>query len=50
VIDVEASGFGRGSYPIEVGFVLPDGEAVCTLVRPRPTGPTGTAGPSACTA
>jgi hypothetical protein len=34
VIDVEASGFGRGSYPIEVGFVLPDGTAVCTLVRP----------------
>ena len=22
VIDVEASGFGRGSYPIEIGFVL----------------------------
>jgi len=21
VLDVEASGFGRGSYPIEVGFV-----------------------------
>jgi len=34
VIDVEASGFGRGSYPIEVGFVLPDGTTVCTLVRP----------------
>ena len=34
VIDVEASGFGRGSYPIEVGFVLPDGAAICTLVRP----------------
>lgn len=34
VIDVEASGFGRGSYPIEVGFVLPDGRAVCTLVKP----------------
>ena len=34
VIDVEASGFGRGSYPIEVGFVLGDGRAHCTLVRP----------------
>ncbi len=34
VIDIEASGFGRGSYPIEVGFVLPNGESVCTLVRP----------------
>ncbi len=34
VIDIEASGFGRGSYPIEIGFVLPDGKAVCTLIRP----------------
>lgn len=34
VIDVEASGFGKGSYPIEVGFVMPDGAAICTLVRP----------------
>lgn len=36
VIDVEASGFGRRSYPIEVGYVLPDGQARCTLVRPLP--------------
>jgi hypothetical protein len=36
VIDIEASGFGRGSYPIEVGFVLPNGTTVCTLVRPAP--------------
>lgn len=34
VIDVEASGFGPGSYPIEVGYVLPDGQPRCTLVRP----------------
>jgi hypothetical protein len=34
VIDLEASGFGRGSYPIEVGFVLPDGSSWCTLIRP----------------
>ena len=34
VIDVEASGFGNGSYPIEVGFVLPDGRSECTLIRP----------------
>ncbi len=34
VIDVEASGFGRSSYPIEVGYVLPDGRAACMLVRP----------------
>jgi hypothetical protein len=35
VIDVEASGFGRGSYPIEVGFVMPDGSACCMLIRPE---------------
>ena len=34
VLDIEASGFGRGSYPIEIGFVLPDGSAFCTLVIP----------------
>ena len=34
VIDIEASGFGRGSYPIEIGFVLPDGSAYCTLIQP----------------
>lgn len=36
ILDVEASGFGAGSYPIEVGFVAPDGRAVCTLIRPEP--------------
>ena len=36
VIDIEASGFGARSYPIEVGFVRPDGRAFCTLVRPQP--------------
>jgi hypothetical protein len=34
VLDIEASGFGRNSYPIEIGFVLPDGRATCMLVRP----------------
>jgi hypothetical protein len=34
VLDIEASGFGRRSYPIEVGYVLPDGRAACMLVRP----------------
>lgn len=34
VIDIEASGFGRGSYPIEIGFVLPDGRTMCRLVKP----------------
>lgn len=37
VIDLEASGFGSNSYPIEVGFVLPNGRLECTLVRPEPT-------------
>lgn len=36
VIDVEASGFGKGSYPIEVGYVLPDGFSHCMLIRPDP--------------
>jgi hypothetical protein len=35
VLDVEASGFGRNSYPIEIGFVMPDGHAHCTLVKPE---------------
>jgi hypothetical protein len=33
-LDVEASGFGRGSYPIEVGLARRDGAAFCTLIRP----------------
>ena len=28
VLDIEASGFGRDSFPVEVGFVLPDGETL----------------------
>ena len=36
VIDIEASGFGPKSYPIEVGFCLPDGSTFCTLIRPEP--------------
>jgi thiamine pyrophosphate-dependent acetolactate synthase large subunit-like protein len=36
VIDVEASGFGAGSYPIEVGLVMSDGRTHCCLVRPEP--------------
>ena len=34
VLDIEAPGFGRRSYPIEVGYLLPDGRAACMLVRP----------------
>lgn len=36
IIDVEASGFGAGSYPIEVGVALPDGQTQCFLVKPEP--------------
>lgn len=36
VLDVEASGFGRRSYPIEVGGALSDGTTFCTLIKPEP--------------
>lgn len=36
VLDIEASGFGAGSYPIEIGLVTPDNRAWCSLVRPEP--------------
>jgi hypothetical protein len=35
VMDIEASGFGRESYPIEIGIVLPDGTRYQSLVRPE---------------
>ena len=35
LIDIEASGFGKGSYPIEVGFVDPAGGLFCSLVQPE---------------
>ncbi|PID41637.1 MAG: hypothetical protein CSB48_13980 [Proteobacteria bacterium] len=35
ILDIEASGFGRGSYPVEIGFALPDGSVHCTLIRPQ---------------
>jgi len=34
VIDIEASGFGRGSYPIEVGFVTSNQSLGCCLIKP----------------
>lgn len=34
ILDIEASGFGYGSYPIEVGFALPDKSAHCYLIKP----------------
>ena len=36
IIDVEASGFGAASYPIEVGLVLPDGQTFCSLIATAP--------------
>jgi hypothetical protein len=37
ILDIEASGFGLGSYPIEVGVVMADGRSWCSLVRPEPS-------------
>jgi hypothetical protein len=34
IVDVEASGFGSQSYPIEVGIALPDGKRFCKLIKP----------------
>ncbi|HMY48334.1 MAG TPA: hypothetical protein PKX01_03830 [Rhodocyclaceae bacterium] len=34
ILDIEASGFGPSSYPIEVGLILPDGCTYCSLIRP----------------
>lgn len=36
IIDVEASGFGGKSYPIEVGVALGDGHRYCSLIVPMP--------------
>jgi len=36
IIDVEASGFGSASYPIEIGIALNDGNKFCTLILPAP--------------
>jgi hypothetical protein len=34
IIDVEASGFGGQSYPIEVGIAMEDGDKYCSLILP----------------
>lgn len=36
ILDIEASGFGRGSYPVEVGYVLENGDSQWMLVTPAP--------------
>lgn len=35
VIDIEASGFGRGSYPVEIGVCRSDGQCRCYLIKPQ---------------
>ena len=36
IIDIEASGFGLGSYPIEIGVIDKQQKPFCCLVRPQP--------------
>lgn len=35
LLDIEASGFGRGSYPIEIGLARADGSTCAFLVQPQ---------------
>jgi len=35
IIDVEASGFGSLSYPIEVGVIDQSGKKFCSLIKPQ---------------
>ncbi|MFH2093603.1 MAG: hypothetical protein ABIJ31_14690 [Pseudomonadota bacterium] len=37
IIDVEASGFGQHSYPIEIGLALAENERYCSLIHPSDT-------------
>nr|WP_297459586.1 hypothetical protein [uncultured Halomonas sp.] len=34
LLDIEASGFGRGSYPIEIGLARADGSTCAFLIQP----------------
>lgn len=34
IIDLKASGFGRQSYSIEVGYILGNGNMFCSLIKP----------------
>lgn len=34
IIDIEASGMGRLSYPIEIGLALTDKDRYCSLIKP----------------
>ncbi|TXR53598.1 hypothetical protein [Reinekea thalattae] len=35
ILDIEASGFGKGSYPIEIGVATESGETFSWLVKPE---------------
>ena len=35
IVDIEASGFGNLSYPIEIGIAKNTGERYCALIRPE---------------
>lgn len=36
ILDIEASGFGSRSYPIEIGVARGDGARFCRLIKPLP--------------
>lgn len=36
IMDIEASGFGADSYPIEVGVITESGQRYCSLISPDP--------------
>ena len=36
IVDVEASGFGGMSYPIEIGIALENDTQYCSLISPAP--------------
>ena len=36
IIDIEASGFGADSYPIEIGIVTANSQRYCRLIKPEP--------------
>jgi hypothetical protein len=35
ILDIEASGFGKGSYPIEIGFIDESLNTWCALIKPE---------------
>ncbi len=35
IIDIEASGFGKSGYPIEIGFICDKAQTWCALIKPQ---------------